>query len=1497
MNPCSEAYRQSLQKAGVTWIRQQCQDNRTRWFSSVYAGEFVVNLDDSGQRYWVDNMLQPVLFTEALTSAVLSLRHVGIIVEVGPHPALQKPAKETLKALDVSFDAYVGTMRRDIDDTEAISNALGTVWTKTPTNTVDIARYARAIAGVGTLQHPSDLPSYQWDHTRKFWSESRRSRVFRTRKEPVHTLCGAPTNDRTKSEHRWRNRLSLREMPWLAGHRIQGQVVFPAAAFVATVMEAMEQLANGRSIQLIEVQDTTIGTAIILSDDGESVEVLLSISESLNEGCSITATWSYLSASAESSSELTMHASGKVMMVLGDSEVDLLPPRESHNHFNLHDLAQERFYSVLDEIGYNYSGDFQGLHSLRRRLGFGTGSIRRAHKHQMLVDPAILDAGIQSIILAFCWPGDGRLKSVYVPSNIKTVRLDYDLWLRSKNGTTDVQFDANVVAQDASSITGDVLLFSAADDVHSILQVEGLTAKPLVARTAVDDFQHFSEMSWDVDAPRDDSLISNLSASSEDYDTAYDLERMAYYYLRLLKQSFEGPSRQQLLTHHQRLLEYADLVHGEVEVGKHQYIEKEWSSDDHEMILDLVKKYPDSVDAKIMHAIGENIITVVRDRGTILEHMRQDGMLDIYYRDALGKTKCNRQFGRIIEQIVHRYPHLDIVEIGAGTGSASKAVFDAIGHTYKSYHFTDISSGFFESAADAFSDHSHKMTFKTLDIEKDPCSQGFQEQSFDLIIASNVLHATKRLDDTLWHVRKLLRPGGYLVVLEITNNSPARLGFVFGGLPGWWLGREDGRVFSPCITLQDWSIHLVRTGFSGVEYSTPAADVLPFPESVMVSRAVDEHVKTLIHPLSSHNTNNTDELCIVASHGSDCLELITELTSLLGPHFLNIYHIPSLDDVSQAERYRGSKTIVLADVYEPICSSMSTSKLRALKVLFENCALVLWVSRNARNDKPEAAMSIGLLRSLALEFPQLRYQHLDLHHKHPHDSRLISESMLRLDILVQKKRHCSGQSALWSLEPEVAVDDGKYVLPRLKLNRDRNARYNSGSRPIHKFCDASTDVFSVSVAGKTRVLREASSSELVPQNQICETTLVKVLFSSLWPLRLPGESTSLFIVLGHRPQAQPVVTLTSALHSSLQLPTQSLVDISGTVSSARLCSILWYVVARSLLYALLPRDTLVILDSPQLLWQHASRLASAKGVCLVFVSSCKHKQPPNNVMVHPNATSRAIKNILPANVSAFATFSKARSLSGRIRALLAEAIFFDGAQFFTTQPRIPSHLCSGFSSETMQDAVAATQNLTSLEEDFSDAVLSLDNISSATDEIAYHSVLDWEIPSSNLAVQLQPVDAKPLFSSEKTYWLIGLTGGLGLSLTEWMIDKGACHIVISSRRPKVDNRWLQACEKRGANVHVWAADVTDIEANRKLITHISLNLPPIGGVAQGAMVLHDCLFAEIDLSKVEKVLRPKVQGSLLLEELLAGTQLDFMIYLSSMASVTGEYPLSKLLSC
>lgn len=127
--------------------------------------------------------------------------------------------------------------------------------------------------------------------------------------------------------------------------------------------------------------------------------------------------------------------------------------------------------------------------------------------------------------------------------------------------------------------------------------------------------------------------------------------------------------------------------------------------------------------------------------------------------------------------------------------SATSWILNALGGhggnypQFSSYVFTDISTGFFEKAQTSFRAWGDLISYKPLNIEEDLKAQGFgEDETYDIIVAANVLHATSSMDDTMRQVNRLLKPGGKLILVEAAPDRRVSLEFVFGLLPGWWLG-------------------------------------------------------------------------------------------------------------------------------------------------------------------------------------------------------------------------------------------------------------------------------------------------------------------------------------------------------------------------------------------------------------------------------------------------------------------------------------------------------------------------------------------------------------------------------------------------------------------------------------------------------------------------------------------------------------------------------------
>jgi short-subunit dehydrogenase len=110
----------------------------------------------------------------------------------------------------------------------------------------------------------------------------------------------------------------------------------------------------------------------------------------------------------------------------------------------------------------------------------------------------------------------------------------------------------------------------------------------------------------------------------------------------------------------------------------------------------------------------------------------------------------------------------------------------------------------------------------------------------------------------------------------------------------------------------------------------------------------------------------------------------------------------------------------------------------------------------------------------------------------------------------------------------------------------------------------------------------------------------------------------------------------------------------------------------------------------------------------------------------------------------------------------------------------------------------------------------------------------------------------------------------------------------SNRNPDNDGLWIKELEKQGANVVIKAADVTKKQDMINLRNHILSTMPPIGGVANGAMLQSNLFFSDLTYDDLQEVLRPKVDGSLVLNEVFSRDDLDFFLLFSSISAVVGQ---------
>ncbi|MEW2063376.1 amino acid adenylation domain-containing protein [Streptomyces sp. NPDC007002] len=170
---------------------------------------------------------------------------------------------------------------------------------------------------------------------------------------------------------------------------------------------------------------------------------------------------------------------------------------------------------------------------------------------------------------------------------------------------------------------------------------------------------------------------------------------------------------------------------------------------------------------------------------------------------------------------------LRVLEVGAGTGATSVKVLEALepfGDRIAEYHYTDLSKAFLFRAEERLKPRYPHVTTGIFNAEHAPGPQGVDLGGFDVVVATNVLHATADISRTLRNVKATLREGGLLLLNEMSRNT-LLAHVTFGLLDGWWRYRDAALRIpgSPVLCAESWREVLADEGFrTGVQPDTEA---------------------------------------------------------------------------------------------------------------------------------------------------------------------------------------------------------------------------------------------------------------------------------------------------------------------------------------------------------------------------------------------------------------------------------------------------------------------------------------------------------------------------------------------------------------------------------------------------------------------------------------------------------------------------------------------------
>lgn len=1031
--------------------------------------------------HWVKSLVQPVQFVHAFTDMILGDMDplgtsVDVIIEVGPHKALGGPIRQILELPEYNGLQlpYFSCLVRNTN-AESTMQALGSNLLREgyPLNMSAINFPMGRPSHVKVL---TNLPSYPWNHQIKHWCEPRFNRAIRERTHIPHDLIGSLIPGTNPNSPAWRHILRASETSWVRDHVVQSNILYPGAGFVCLAIEAVAQLTatefeetatsqvNGvKRVSGYRLRDINILQALVVPDSLDGIEIQ-TIIHPVDDKCIGIRGWKHFEIhSMTAENRWTEHAKGLILVEFqGPSHAKSTRLEKSDIELTgyIRRIEPDTMFAGLRSVGINHGPVFRNIKSIiqsgKKQRSVTTFVVADTSvpndvlRHHVL-HPTTLDSVIQSSYTAL--PGAGsRLESPLVP------RAFEEVWVSSRiDHTTGHSFKAysRIDHVDAQSFQSTVSLLNDADcdDIHDadpVLEIHGLLCQSLGRSTLLGQAKPWekaicSKVKWAPDMSiASPALLESItkqlrrSIDPDERDIIMDLRRVCVYYIQDGLNELTKSDVDHLNTHH---VKFYAWMQDQLQLASSGLLgsgSAKWtldSSSERQRRIDLTTKA--SVNGEMVCHLGPRLTDILRRKIAPLEVMMEDELLYKYYKNALKGERSYSQLATLFSRVMHKNPSARILEIGAGTGGATRHILNALdasnigGQLAASYYFTDISSGFFEAARREFAQWNDFLAFHTLDIEQSPTAQGFVLGSYDIIIASQVLHATKSIARTMANVYSLMKPGGTLLLLETTHDQ-LDIQFVSGLLPGWWLSEEPERKSSPSLSIALWDQVLKAAGFGGVQVSIRDCENDDLYSFSTILSTVPPTQPSMVIPESV--------VLVVSSKATPSPTWLEHLQSSIAACG-GVLEVESFGSaVATTSTYSGKLCVFLGEMTQPILQDLDTVALDNIKALVTGCKGLIWVTRGGSVDceNPEYSLASGFLRSLRNEYVGRQFIVLDLD---PNASLWADQSVLAITSVVNSGFGNPDHGYVVDTSPgefEYAERNGIILIPRYCMDNGRN---------------------------------------------------------------------------------------------------------------------------------------------------------------------------------------------------------------------------------------------------------------------------------------------------------------------------------------------------------------------------------------------------------------------------------------------------------------------------
>jgi len=782
--------------------------------------------------YWCEHLRRPVQYHDSI-QYVLNNQY-DLVIEIGPKPILTALGQQiSEQSNSKNSPRWIATQRKQTTSWDQILHLIALLYEMGLDDPLK-----RMSSGD---RYPVDIPTQAFIKERYWLPEE--VKTHGSQKRPGHPLLGEAIDSPAlpNGTHLFLQQLSADELGFLAHHRVGGRIFLPAAAHTEILYAASKQILN----EPVSLSDVLIMHPLILHEVGTtSIQTILRVVDESRAEVEI-----YSRSDEQSSWQLHTSASATIRAVKAPDRVDLAQVMAS----NPQEHIVANYYQASRALGIEHGETFMALRTLKTGLHSTYGTLELPSKALETQDatftlhPILLDAAYQLASFAlrdseypYLPMGAGEV-CVYgrLPSKVHCVadstehdgtrhKTIYSFKLTLTDDQGNVLATIDQLRFQRASIRSNrpdksdkkdwfyqlgwdqsFIATAQAPTIHYPEENSGNTQKSLNELSSSCGFYKdlfeafdtqieqailasFSELGWNpefgIQVPVD--VLEKELGIKPEYKALF---------LRCLEMLSEA--------------EYIRLEDHKIEVLKPIKIHRPASKEE------MIARFPNAKpEISLLYRCLEGLSDVLTGSQDPIELLfPDDDVSDAakLYQHSIGSRAINEVLASALADAISELPAhrtLRILEIGAGTGGTTTSVLPILPMDQTEYWYTDVSSHFLRLGATQFGEQYPFLQFGTLDIEEN--RSDIHQDTFDIIIAANVIHATRNIGQTLDHCYERLAPGGLLFLLEA---SPKQrwLDLTFGMTDGWWRfkGHDDRRDSYPLLDATTWKNCLSMASF------------------------------------------------------------------------------------------------------------------------------------------------------------------------------------------------------------------------------------------------------------------------------------------------------------------------------------------------------------------------------------------------------------------------------------------------------------------------------------------------------------------------------------------------------------------------------------------------------------------------------------------------------------------------------------------------------------